>query len=198
MVARFTFDASDTAGFLRRWGEALERAPRRVGGEVILGAPFAGRQYAQALLVVDSDDERTIVADLQPIVDVAPLLDQQVVLAGYDQVMAALHSDAPQRAVGEPLSRSGLIGHLHADFAADAAALLAAGATHFFQIRSVGGAVADVPADATAYGWRDANFSVAAFGSPASGLDAWWERLLPHFEGLYTSFETTTGEEVPR
>ena len=43
--------------------------------------------------------------------------------------------------------------------AADAAALLDAGAAYFFQVRAVGGAVSDVPADATAYGWREANLA---------------------------------------
>ena len=78
----------------------------------------------------------------------------------------------------------------------DAAALLEGGASYFFQLRAVGGAVSDVPADATAYGWRDANFSVVAFGTRHSGLYPWWERLLPHMEGLYLSFESATGPEV--
>ncbi|MGH3167003.1 MAG: LLM class flavin-dependent oxidoreductase, partial [Trebonia sp.] len=56
--------------------------------------------------------------------------------------------------------------------------------------------MSDVPADATAYGWRDANFSVAAFGTRASGFDDWWEKLLPHMEGMYLSFESVTGPEV--
>ena len=59
------------------------------------------------------------------------------------------------------------------------------------EIRAVGGAVADVPADATAYGWRDANFSVVALGSRATGLNERWEGLLPHFDGLYLSFESS-------
>ena len=105
-------------------------------------------------------------------------------------------SEAPQQGQGEPHSHSGLIRHITPAFAKDAAALLEAGAAYFFQIRSVGGAVSDVPADATAYGWRDANFSVVAFGSRSSGLDPWWEKLIPHMEGMYFSFESATGPEV--
>jgi hypothetical protein len=77
-----------------------------------------------------------------------------------------------------------------------AAALLDAGASYFFQVRAVGGAVADVPADATAYAWRDANFSIVAFGTQASGLDGWWTRLQPHMDGMYLSFESATGPSV--
>ncbi|HSZ39102.1 MAG TPA: LLM class flavin-dependent oxidoreductase [Trebonia sp.] len=194
--AQLVFDAADTAGFLARWGTAIEAADRSVSGEVILGGGQGGRQYAQALLVVDSDDPDTIIARLQPIADIAPLADQSVALAGYDQIMRSMLSEGPQQGQGEPHSHSGLARHLTPAFAEHAAALLAAGAAYFFSIRSVGGAVSDVPADATAYGWRDANFSVSAFGTRASGLDDWWAKLLPHMEGMYLSFETATGPEA--
>ncbi|GAA4189696.1 hypothetical protein GCM10022288_17910 [Gryllotalpicola kribbensis] len=193
--AQLAFDASDTAGFLTRWGAAVEASDRRVTGSVILSGGGRAR-YAQALIAVDSDDPDTIVELLQPIAGVAPLVDQSVALATYDQVMAAFVSDEPQQAQGEPHSHSGLIEHLTPAFAADAAALLDAGASYFFQLRAVGGAVADVPAEATAYGWRGANFSVAAFGTRSSGLDEWWRRLEPHFAGLYLSFETDTGPDA--
>jgi hypothetical protein len=121
----------------------------------------------------------TIIERLQPVADIAPLLDQSVALTSYDQIMQMMLSEAPQQGQGEPHSHSGLIRHLTPDFAAVAAALLEAGASYFFAIRAVGGAVSDVPSDATAYGWREANFSVAAFGTRASGLDTWWETLLP-------------------
>ncbi|HVT68206.1 MAG TPA: FAD-binding oxidoreductase, partial [Trebonia sp.] len=194
--AQLVFDATDTAGFLERWGAAIEAADRSVSGEVILGAPQGRRQYAQAMLVVDSDDPDTIIRRLQPVADIAPLLDQSVGLARYDQIMQLMDTEAAQQGQGQPHAHSGLLRHLSAGFAADAAALLAAGASYFFQIRAVGGAVADVPSDATAYGWRDANFSLVAFGTRASGLDSWWETLVPHMAGMYLSFETATGPEV--
>ncbi len=194
--AQLVFDASDTAGFLSRWGAAIEAADRSVGGEVILGGRQGGRQYAQAMLVVDSDDPDTIIERLQPIAGVAPLLDQSIAVTTYDQIMQAMLSEAPQQAQGEPHSHSGLVRHLTPAFAAGVAALLEAGASYFLAIRAVGGAVSDVPCDATAYGWREANFSVAAFGTRASGLDTWWDKLIPQMEGMYLSFETDTGPEV--
>jgi hypothetical protein len=38
-----------------------------------------------------------------------------------------------------------------------------------FQIRSVGGAVSDIPSGETAYAYRSANFSVAAPGTKLQG-----------------------------
>ena len=90
----------------------------------------------------------------------------------------------------DPVARSGLIEHLTPEFAAAAEALIRSGAVHFFQIRSVGGAVADVPSEATAYAHRSANFSVVAFGASKAKLDAAWDDLAAHYSGLYLSFET--------
>ena len=194
--AQFVFDASDTAGFLTEWGAGIEAADRSVSGEVILGGRQGRQRYAQAMLVVDADDPDTILSRLRPIAGIAPLLDQSIALTGYDQIMQLMVSEAPQQGQGEPHSHSGLARHLTPEFGQAAAALLDAGASYFFQLRAVGGAVADVPAGATAYGWRDANFSVAAFGTRASGLDHWWQTLTPHMEGMYLSFESATGPEV--
>ncbi|MFV0427100.1 MAG: LLM class flavin-dependent oxidoreductase [Beutenbergiaceae bacterium] len=195
--AQLVFDAADTAGLLERWGQALEAAHRSVSGELILGARRSGQPYtAQAMLMVNSDDPDTVIERLQPIADIAPLLDQSVSLAGYDQVIGAFVDESGQRGTGEPRSHSGLIDHLSPEFASRAADMLAAGATYFFQVRSVGGATSDVPADATAYAWRDANFSVVAMGTAASGLDDAWQALLPHMQGAYLNFETDTGPQA--
>lgn len=197
--AQLVFDATDTAEFLEGWGAFIERADRAVTGEVILSSGQGdGRRSAQALLVVDDDDPERIIAHLQPIAQVAPLIDQSVALVTYDQIMGAFPSDGPQQGRGEPMSRSGLLRRITPEFAREAHAMLDAGASHFFAVRALGGAVSDVPADATAYGWRDAGFSVAAFGSPRSGLDAHWSRLLPFFEGMYLSFDSTTPPPVER
>jgi len=197
--AQLVFDASDTAQFLESWGAFIERADRAVSGEVILSsARHGGRRSAQAMLVVDSDEPERIIAHLQPLAQAAPLVDQSVVLASYEEIMAAFPADSPQQGRGEPVSRSGLLRRITPAFAREAQELLDAGASHFFAIRAVGGAVADVPADATAYGWRDAGFSVAAFGSSPSRLDERWARLVPFFEGLYLSFESSTPPPVER
>jgi hypothetical protein len=93
-------------------------------------------------------------------------------------------------AEGEPVSRSALVRHITPEFAEAAAKLIRSGVVYFFQIRSVGGAVSDVDPDATAYGYRSANFSVTAFGIDRKRIDALWDEMQPHFEGLYLSFET--------
>ena len=187
--AQLAYDASDTAGFLERWGAAVEAAPRALTSFLIMG----GGSTAQTMTVVDSDNADTIIDLLQPFAEIAPLIQQQVELKPYAAIMAN-STGAPHSAQGEPLFRSGLIEHVTPEFAAAIADLLATGLVPFFQIRSVGGAVNDVAEDATAYAHRSANFSIAAVGS-SPRLNAEWAKLGEHFSGLYLSFDTDQSPE---
>ncbi|MEU5562579.1 LLM class flavin-dependent oxidoreductase [Micromonospora musae] len=189
--AQFALDAGDPAGLLTRWGAAVEAAPRDLTSAIIMGPPRLGQPaVAQVMAMVDSDDPATIVAQLQPLADVAPGYDQQVVITSYASVMANA-SDAPHQAQGEPISRTGLITHLTPEFAAAAARLLTSGVVYFFHIRSIGGAVTDVDPDAMAWSHRGSNFHVTAFGRHRARLDALWDGLLAeHLSGTYLSFET--------
>jgi len=191
---QFVLDASDVAGFLQRWGAAMEAAPRDVTANLILTPPHRGQLLAHVLGVVDSDVADVIIDRFQPLVSVAPLLEQQVQLVPYAAVMNV--PDAAHNGQGEPVARSGLIEHLTPEFCTAAESLIRSGATHFFSIRPAGGAVADVPGDATAYAHRTANFSVVAFGPSTTRLDAAWAATMaPHFMGLYLSFETDRSPE---
>nr|BFE74133.1 FAD-binding oxidoreductase [Actinoplanes digitatis] len=188
--AQLVVAADDPADLLVKWGRAIEAAPREVSGQLIMGPPRAGSPaFARLLGVVDAEDPETIIDLLQPIAAVAPLYQQNVTLLPYPAVMANA-GEGYHRGQGEPVARSGLIEHLTPEFGRAAAELLASGAVHWFQIRTVGGAVADIPEEATAYAHRSANFSVTVMGSSARRVDAAWQDLYRHFDGLYLSFET--------
>ena len=45
--AQLVFDASDTAGFLERWGAAVEAAPRDLTSFIILGRPRGGSRSSR-------------------------------------------------------------------------------------------------------------------------------------------------------
>jgi alkanesulfonate monooxygenase SsuD/methylene tetrahydromethanopterin reductase-like flavin-dependent oxidoreductase (luciferase family) len=194
--AQLVFDASDTAGFLVRWGAAVEDAPREVTSFVYLGGSRPGQpQLAQVMAVVDSDDPDTILEMLQPFAQIAPLADQSVELKPYASVMANMQS-GPHQGSGEPVSRSGLVEHFTPELAAASSRLIASGASHFFSIRAVGGAVADIAPDETAYAHRSANFSLAVLGSNAQRLDDQWAAIEPFSIGSYLSFETREGVDI--
>ena len=182
---QLTFDASDSASFLETYGRWQEEAPRDTTLFAILGG---GR--AQLYGVIDSDDPDTILSRLQPLVDQARLLDQSVQLAPYAAVMANTQP-GPHQGRGEPVSRSLLLEHFTPEVAEASAEVLRSGASHFFSIRPVGAAIADVPEDATAYPFRGANFSVAVMGSDPVALDAAMDALRPHARGAYLSFDSS-------
>jgi alkanesulfonate monooxygenase SsuD/methylene tetrahydromethanopterin reductase-like flavin-dependent oxidoreductase (luciferase family)/FAD/FMN-containing dehydrogenase len=188
--AQLALDAGDTAGFLQRWGAAQEAAPRDLTSFLIMGRPRPRQPIvATVMAMVNSADPETIVARLQPLADAGPLLDQSVTLTTYAEVMANA-SSAGHNAQGEPAARSGLIDHITPEFAGAVARMIATGAVYFFQIRSVGGAVADVDPAETAYANRSANFSITALGANHADLDRVWDELHSHFGGVYLSFDT--------
>ncbi len=193
--AQLAFQVADVAAFLEEFGRVQEDAPRDTTMFLIMGRPQPGQPpVAQLYGVVDSDDPETIIARLEPFAQLAPLVGQQVQLAPYANVMANA-SDAVHAGQGEPHFRSGLARHLDAETAEAAAALVASGATPWFQIRSVGGAIADVEPDATPYAFRDANFSITSIGAGTT-FDLLWDALADHFDGLYLSFESRQGREI--
>ena len=193
--AQLAFDATDTAGFFERWGGVVEAAPRDVTSFVILGPSRGGQPpVAHVMVAVDSDDADTVLARLQPLAQIAPLVGSDARITSYAAVMANASPD-PHQGQGEPVTRSGLIRHITPEFAIAIEKLMATGIVYFFQIRSLGGAVSDVAADATAFGTRDANFAVVAFGTDRARLDEAWEDIYQHFRGLYLSFETDTRAE---
>jgi alkanesulfonate monooxygenase SsuD/methylene tetrahydromethanopterin reductase-like flavin-dependent oxidoreductase (luciferase family) len=188
--AQLVLNASNTAGFLEKWGAAIEAAPRDLTSFLIMGPPRRGQpEVAQVMAVIDSDKPDIIINRLQPIADIAPMYDQYIVITSYANIMANAQG-GDHDGQGEPVARSGLIEHITPEFAATAARLIRSGAVYFFQIRSVGGAVSDVDPDATAYGNRTANFSVTAFGASRERVNALWDEISVHFKGLYLSFET--------
>ena len=189
--AQMVHDASDTADFLVRWGATVEASPRDTTSFLLMGRPRAGQPVvAQTMTMVDSDDPDTVLERLQPFAAVAPLLQQaSAQIVPYDAVVQT-PPPGPHGGAGEPVARSGLLEHLTPAAASRLAGLVASGDTYFFQIRSTGGAASDVPADATAYAHRAANFSVSAMGSSRARLDARWDALADVFTGSYLSFET--------
>lgn len=188
---QLTFDVSDgVADFLVRWGAAVEASPRDTTSFLTMGGPQDdGRMIAQTMNVVDSDDPDTIIERLQRIADTGPLVGQQAMVLGYDDLVTA-GPRAGHKGVGEPAGRSALLDHITPEFAADAERLLRSGASYYFQIRSLGGATTDVAPGATAFAHRDAQFAVLAMAGSDARIDAVWDGMRHHFAGIYLSFET--------
>jgi hypothetical protein len=141
------------------------------------------------MAMVHSGDPDVVVARLQPFADIAPMYSNQVVIAPYAAVMG-LASDDDHHGRGEPVSRSAMVDEMTPAFAEAVSDLLHSGVVYFFQIRTVGGAIGDVDPDATAFAHRGANFQVTALGVDRRRLDALWDGMREHFDGIYLSFDS--------
>ena len=196
--AQMVFDAGDIAGFLEKWGGIVESSPRDLTSFLILNPPRPGQPaIAFVMTMINSDNAKIVEDRLKPIVSMAPMLDQRVEVTSYASILANAHV-GQNTGVGEPVSRSGSVEHVTPEFAVATAALLRSGATYFFQIRSMGGAIADVPVEATAFGSRSANFEVTAAGTRRERLDESWDSMQKFFCGLYYSFDTDPRPERVR
>lgn len=187
--AQLAFQVADPAAYLEAFGEVMAVTPRETTPFLILG-----NGMAQMMAMVDSSDPDVIIGQLQPFAEIAPLVQQQVVIAPYSAVMN-MFPEAPHSGRGEPVSRSVLVREITPEFAQASADLIASGASHWYQIRTVGGAVSDVASDATAYAHRDANFSLTVMGANAQRLDRWFDPVRRHSDGLYLSFESDPDPE---
>ncbi|WP_332718693.1 LLM class flavin-dependent oxidoreductase [Pelagibacterium mangrovi] len=196
------FDGSDMAGVLERWGGLVEAAPREVTSFLVaVGRRDDQPPIAQAITVYAGEDVEAAAEAINAISEAGPILDQRAYMVPYPAIVA---QKGGEHRGGSAVIRSGLVEHFTPELAGKTSALLSSGAANLLQVRSVGGAVNDVAADAMAYPHRTQNFSLIAAGSRGSAgvLDALWGELRPLLRGMYLNFETDThvdrlGEAFP-
>lgn len=199
VYGEFLYDATDTGGFLRSWSDTMRDAPRELTTFVSMQRGRGTQPpIAQLQAIWAGDDVDAASAGLTPLLSLAPVLRQQAQVVPY----AALVPPLDQRHVGQQTirMRNGYVREMD-DATVDALeALLADAAVARLELRSVGGAVNDVPADAMAFSHRDAEVFAAAWMLPGRErlVDAAWARMRPHVDGLYIGYTTETGPQVTR
>lgn len=190
--AQLTLVVEDMEKLLYDFGEAIAAAPRDTNIFMVTGRPRQNQFVVQLYGIVDSDDPQTIIARLTPFAQLGQLAGQEVVLTRYMDIMSRAADVGPDghQGMGEPTSRSGLLNTMTREFAHEAAELIASGKTYFFQIRPMGGAVADVSPDETAFSHRSAAMQITAMSASDRMINGAWDGLRRHFSGNYLSFET--------
>ncbi|MEU5155393.1 FAD-binding oxidoreductase [Glycomyces sp. NPDC021274] len=183
--ATLQFQVDRPAPFLEAWGATVENAPRELTAFAYLGSGG----HAMALIVYAGDDTEAAERAFAPFADLAPLLGQRAVLVPYDAVLVGARGPHYGQQTGHV--RNGFAVHLDRPLSERLGTLLGSLPGAMLQVRAVGGAVNDVPADATAFAHRHQNFNVAAMThAPTSLLDKAWEDVRPALDGLYLSFES--------
>ncbi|GAA0562989.1 FAD-binding oxidoreductase [Actinomadura livida] len=190
--AQLTLVSTDIEQSLHRYGQLAGEAPRDTTVFFVTGRQRDGVWIVSLYAVVDDPDPDVVVDRLTPFLDLGRPVRRQAVLTPYSGVMGNAADIGPegQRGFGQPVSRSAFVPELTRGFARDAAELLSTGLVYFFELRAMGGAISDVSPDETAFSHRSPRFQATAMSSSDDLLTAEWDRLRPHFDGLYLSFET--------
>jgi len=199
VFSAFTFDITDTAPSLVRWAEVMATAPRELTSFLYLLPSRAGQPpIAQAVNVWGADDIDAAVPALDRLLRIGPVIDKQAQVVPYPAVVAPLDS----RHVGQQTrrARNGFLPQLAPDDALALAELFRSGPVQLMEVRSLGGANADVDPLATAFANRGQQVFVSAMGAgrlePA--LEAAWAALRPRLDGLYSAYTSDTRPERVR
>jgi FAD/FMN-containing dehydrogenase len=202
---RIAFPAAEAATVLRGWAEHLRTAPDGLTSVVTLANPFAGGPEApvEVYLTFDGDDPAEAAAAIDPIRRLGTVLADTVVPTPYGDTLVDGLVPPPGFAFA---TRSAFVDR---DQVTDVLRILAETATSgrspIIAIRSVGGAVSRVPADATAFAHRRAELMIVTTSAgPAPvveaarpAVDAVWHRLAPHVDGAYANFlASATDDDV--
>lgn len=200
---RVAFPASEAANVLQGWADYLRTASEALTSIANFANPFLGGPQApvEVLVAFDGDDPALAAAAIDPIRRLGTVIDDDVTLKPYaDTLVDGLAPPPGIRLV----TRSGFVGK--ASVSEVLRILVEVGAAErspIISVRSVGGAVARVADDATAYAHRQAElmFATTIAGpdpvveAARPGLDAIWRRLAPHVDGAYANFLSSATED---
>lgn len=197
IYAEMAFDASDTAQFLLRWADLVTSAPRELTSFMQIDAARAGQPPVARVQVVWADDDTVAaIAVLEQVLGLGPVLAQQAQQVPYAALVAP--GDGRHGGQQQIKLRNGFIDHLTL---ADAEALttsLTGDPIVRLELRSMGGAVADVAVDATAFAHRSEEIFIAAWALPTDPqlLDQAWASVIPRFSGTYSTYSSDTRAEA--
>ena len=193
------YQLDDGAALLRRWRDAMRRAPEE------LSSTLALMPGAATVLLCYAGEPGTAVADvdaaLEPLFELGTVTKASVSERRYAEIL-----EEAQRPPGVRLVvRNTLVPTLDDGVIAAIDRLRAAETPTVAAVRSLGGAFGRVPADATAFAHRDAEAMVVGMAMlPETATDADvdralvpWRAVAAHGTGTYVNFQgSATAEDL--
>jgi FAD/FMN-containing dehydrogenase len=201
---KIAFPATELVTVLQGWAGYLRTAPEELTSIVDFANPFLGGPNAPVEVAVayDGDDAELAAQAIDPIRRLGTVLSDEVSLRPYADILVDGMTPPPGIQL---VTRSGFV---ETASVPDVLGILAEAAamerSPIMSVRSVGGAVARVADDATAYAHRKAELMFAttvlgpkpAIDAAGPALDAIWERLAPHVSGAYSNFLSSRTDEA--
>ena len=200
---RITFPASEAAAVLQGWADHLRTAPDELTSIALLANPMTGGPEAPVEIHVafDGDDPELTAQALDPIRRLGSVIDDDVVVKPYADVLVEGMTPPPGLRF---VTRSAFVDE---ESVPEVLGILSEVGTSpgspVVSVRGLGGAVARVPGDATAYAHRRAELvfvTITAGPDPVveaarPALEATWDRLAPHIGGAYANFLSRAPED---
>lgn len=201
-----TYEMGDPAGLLRRWRDAMRAAPEELSSTLVLPPRMPGAAPAATVLLCYAGDAGATSADadaaLEPLLELGTVTEASIRECRYAEVLEDAQHPPGVRLVG----RNTLVPTLDEDAIAEVVRLHETpGPPRAVVMRSLGGAFARVPADATAFAHRDAEALVVGMVVlPGTVGDdeveqalAPWRAVAARGTGSYVSFQgSATPEDV--
>jgi len=200
---KIAFPASEAATVLQGWADYLRTAPEELTSTVEVANAFAGGPEAPIEIYVtfDGDDPQPAAQAIDPIRRLGTVTGDDVALQPYADTLADGTTPppgiqvVPRSAFADKESVPEVLQIL--------AEVRASQQSPFITVRSVGGAVSRVSADATAYAHRQAELIIVTtlagpeptIEAARPALEAIWERLAPHVNGAYANFLASATQE---
>lgn len=189
-------DPADPAGLLTGWSEVQREADERLTTVFSL-MPAMGDRPAVAMVQVCFDGpEADAQAAIDALLSLGPVLSSELDVRPYAEVLEEAHPPAGMR-----VAVTNTFLDLDTATATALAQVYAAGGT-VVSLRALGGAVARVPVEDTAFAHRNAEAMVVALrflpGEPEPGEDLvpGWAAVAERGSGTYLNFSSVADESV--
>lgn len=188
----------DLGGYVEAWGALMGAAPRAFTSFLMIHPVQGGRHIVRATNVWAGDDADAAEPSLRAFAELAPLAAHEATIAPYAHLVEghrALHVGAQNIQL-----RNAFVTKVDRELGEAMARVLAADVSAVAELRSLGGAVADVAADATAFAHRDAQALVSVWMQPLGDdvQDAAWAPLQPLASGIYGAYSSDIRQERAR
>jgi FAD/FMN-containing dehydrogenase len=197
-----TYQLDDPADLLTRWRDTMRVAPEALSSTIALMPAMPGATPSAMVFLCYAGDPGATVAEadaaIEPLLELGTETEAAIEERRYADVLEEAQAPPPGLRM---VVRNTLVPSL-GDDVIDAVVAAHEG-PRMFAVRSLGGAVARVPAHATAFAHRDAEaMIVGGLMLPETATDgeveaalAPWRTVVPHGTGTYIGFQGSAAED---